>query len=119
MQSLTKLLGTALLSAVAVATPALAAEARAELRVPFSFAVEGRTLPAGDYTVAQEGDLLYIEGAHQSMIVSPVLAAYTTHFESKLTFQRRNGLPNLSNVQISGQMLNIPVHSAITSLAIH
>jgi hypothetical protein len=56
----TFVLASAALAAAAMATIPAVAETSATLRVPFSFTVYGRTLPAGDYAVVRSTNLAFV-----------------------------------------------------------
>jgi hypothetical protein len=63
----TLVLASALTAASAlIAVPAMAAAAPATLHVPFSFAVNGVILPAGDYRVDRDlgGNVIYLQSDH-------------------------------------------------------
>ena len=56
----TFVLASAAVAAAAMATIPAVAETSATLRVPFSFTVNGRTLPAGDYAVLRSNNLAFV-----------------------------------------------------------
>jgi hypothetical protein len=56
----TFVLASAAVAAAAMVTIPAVADTSATLRVPFSFTVNGRTLPAGDYTVVRSNNLAFV-----------------------------------------------------------
>jgi hypothetical protein len=62
-------------AALAVFTPLYITASAAEVncRVPFSFVVNGTTLPAGHYSISNNGGALLLRGFHKSAMVMTVL----------------------------------------------
>ena len=63
-------------AALALFTPLYITASAAEVNchVPFSFVVNGTTLPAGDYSIASNGGTLLLRGLRKSAFVITVLA---------------------------------------------
>lgn len=83
----------------------LFAESRGLLRVsvPFEFTVAGTRMPAGDYSITENGEggtlLIQCLSAKRSVIVlsGPGPVAAGKH-DASLTFERHNGTPALTRV---------------------
>jgi hypothetical protein len=56
---------------LAVVTPLSIAASASEMncRIPFSFVVNGATLPAGAYSIESDGGVVMLKGAHSSALV--------------------------------------------------
>lgn len=65
--------GAALLAAVAPLSIAVSA-AEITCRIPFSFVVNGATLPSGAYSIASSGGVVMLKGADKSALVMTRLA---------------------------------------------
>ena len=63
-------------AAVSLFTPLYitASAAQVSCHVPFSFVVNGATLPAGDYSIVSEGSTVLLRGFRKSAFVTTVLA---------------------------------------------
>lgn len=120
MKSRNFLLGLASFAALVTAVPASAADgSRVELNVPFSFVVEGQTLPAGSYSVSEDGQVFYIRGSRGSLILSNGPVSYAPASQAKLVFRRENGVAYLKGIQISDESFEIPVHTETTAIQRH
>lgn len=63
-------------AALALFTPLYmtASAAQVNCHVPFSFAVNGTTLPPGDYSIATNGGIVLLRGVSKSAFVTTILA---------------------------------------------
>jgi hypothetical protein len=63
-------------AALALFTPLYmtASAAQVNCHVPFSFAVNGTTLPPGDYSIATDGGIVLLRGVRKSAFVTTVLS---------------------------------------------
>jgi hypothetical protein len=85
---------------MAVATPLFVAVQAAEVRcqVPFSFTVNGTTLPAGTYNVLTNDTSLVIRGINRGAITLSTRMESRTNTDAKLIFEKRGDQYTLREV---------------------
>ena len=102
------------------------AETRAEIVVtlPFEFAVGGKTLPAGTYTVSRlsdekfDGLILTSYDKHTSVFVRPSEIESASPDKPQVSFQRVGDQHFLSTIQTTWDVYHFPVsHSVIREAA--
>jgi len=81
------------------AVPAQAAEIK--VRIPFDFAVNGKTLPAGVYTMSTQFSALFVRGANQGAIVL-VNSASSTNTDAKAVFEKYGDMYYLREAWLGG-----------------
>jgi hypothetical protein len=98
----TLVLASAALAAVALATIPAVAETSTTLNVPFSFTVNGQSLPAGTYSVQRDipGNFLTLKGRDASQRFAwPALPGATRSDRVILTFDGQGQTHVLQSVQ--------------------
>ena len=66
-------LGAALLT-VALPLSISTSASEMDVRIPFAFVANGRTLPAGTYFVSSNGNIVLLRGAHKSALIATTFA---------------------------------------------
>ncbi len=71
------------------------------VKVPFTFEVSGRQLPAGSYLVSEPGTngIVYVHGEHASVMALSAPAPQTRAAQTALVFERVGGKEHLIGVQ--------------------
>jgi hypothetical protein len=90
---------------------ALAQEQKVAADIPFKFTLEGRTLPAGHYTIvpdAQHPNVLRIEDQQDSVSVMAMVEPESSapRADNKLTFHRYGNQYFLSAIHVNGSSMN-------------
>ena len=91
-------------------------------KVPFQFVVDGKTLPAGTYTVRSlSGDpqgvlLLTNDDNTASMFVLPVSTAQPSAYRPKVAFKQVGKHYLLSSIQTADFVYNIPVSRSLATV---
>jgi hypothetical protein len=101
-------------SLLAVLTPLSVSIAAGEItcRVPFSFAVNGTTLPAGHYIVSTERSVLKISGFRHGVFVLGIPMDSGTETDAKLVFDKYGDHYALRQVWMGGRSgRELPVSS--------
>src|SRR5215831_13450033 len=103
----------------------MGAAAKAQIRneikvtVPFEFVVDGKTLPAGSYTVSRfaddkyEGLILNNYGNRTSVFVHPVEVESAPADKPEVSFERVGEQHFLSRIRTSHDVYNIPVSRSV------
>lgn len=101
--------GAALLAFSALLAPAArAADGRITLNVPFSFVVAGRTLPAGSYTVETAGNLVYIRGTRQGVVIASLPSQHAPRTDEALVFHRSGSTTYLVQAEMQDDTRVVP-----------
>lgn len=82
------LLSVVALLAVAALGPAPAEGAEVSAKIPFSFTVRGKTLPAGTYTLSENSGVLSVQGATSGSMVIAVRVESREYVQPSLVFHR-------------------------------
>lgn len=95
------------LAAVALAVTGMAladSNDRLVVKVPFSFEVGGRQLPAGAYTISEmnPNGVVYVRGQGTSILALSGPAGDDTKGQSALVFERVNGTEHLVGFDLAG-----------------
>jgi hypothetical protein len=98
-----------------------AAQIRGEIRVtlPFEFVVDGKTLPAGTYTVSRfandkyEGLILANYEGRTSVFIHPVEIESASADKPQVSFERVGEQHFLSRIRTSHDVYNIPVSRSV------
>ena len=98
-----------------------AAQIRGEIRVtlPFEFVVDGKTLPAGTYTVSRfandkyEGLILANYESRTSVFIHPVEIESASADKPQVSFERVGEQHFLSRIRTSHDVYNIPVFRSV------
>jgi hypothetical protein len=100
------------------------AETRAEIvaKLPFQFVVDGKTLPAGTYTVRRLSDdprsvlLLTNDNNAASVFVLPVSIAGPSSDKPRVAFKQVGKHYLLSSIQTADLVYNIPVSRSLATV---
>jgi hypothetical protein len=100
MKTAYKLIAAAVLSAFALGSQCLyAADSSITLHVPFAFVVNGKTMPAGAYTIDTDGTVVAVRGSAGTAMVTSGPRNFDANAKPALIFSRQGGTTYLVGVR--------------------